>query len=103
MIKEITSTEEFKEAVSEGLVLVDVYTTSCGGCKVYKTQLEEIQEDVKIIMVNAQEHPTLMREVPEIATMSVPHTFIYKNGEQVHNYTAFRPADQVLEIMSEFK
>ena len=94
MIKEVTG-EEFEQLHTEGLVLADFFSSTCGPCKMLSPILEDMSKssDYTIVKVDIDENPYLVREW-EVA--SVPTLFIVKNGEKKEKMIGFQPKE-VLE------
>lgn len=102
MVKEITSSEFTKE-VSEGLVLVDFFSTTCTPCKILLPQLEQLsseREDVKIVKVNIEESPDL---TSNFGIMGVPTLLLFKNGEPVDKLVGNLPKEVVSQFINKHK
>ncbi|AET41214.1 thioredoxin TRX2 Ecym_7388 [Eremothecium cymbalariae DBVPG len=84
MVKEISSAEEFKKAISvDKLVVVDFYATWCGPCKMIAPMLEKFDtnyEDADFYKVDVD---ALSDVAQEQQITSMPTLIYYKNGEQV--------------------
>lgn len=72
--------DDFKEAIAEGIVLVDFYTPSCGPCRQLGPVLEKL-ENVKVVKVNVSSSTELGNEYNVVA---VPTLVFFKGGEQVY-------------------
>ena len=83
MVLEITS-ENFEEEVlkSEKTVLVDMYATWCGPCKMQSPIIDKIAdeqgENIKVAKIDIDEAPEIAEKY---GVMSIPTLLIIKNGE----------------------
>lgn len=87
---------------SQGLVLVDFYSETCGPCKRLAPILEELSDDfsgkLKIMKINANENSLLSFKM---GIMSVPTLVFYKGGNMVDSHIGLLPKDQLERIISE--
>lgn len=87
---------------SQGLVLVDFYSETCGPCKRLAPILEELSEDfngkLKIMKINANENSLLSFKM---GIMSVPTLVFYKDGNMVDSHIGLLPKDLLERIISE--
>lgn len=81
MVKELKE-EDFNELKKEGLVLVDMYATWCGPCKMFSPIIDEVAKelDLNVIKVDTDEHEDLAEEY---GIMSIPTILLFKDGELV--------------------
>ena len=83
MVLEITS-ENFEEEVlkAEKTVLVDMYATWCGPCKMQSPIIDKIAdeqgENIKVAKIDIDEAPEIAEKY---GVMSIPTLLIIKNGE----------------------
>lgn len=80
--------ENFKDLIKEGTVLVDFYATWCGPCKMQGEVLKKLEEDVKIVKIDVDEHTELAKE---FGVMSIPTLILFKDGEVVNKNVGFTP------------
>ncbi len=93
--------KNFKELVSDELVLVDFFATWCGPCKMLGPVLEELENDrsdVKIVKVDIDESRSLAREY---GVMSVPTLFLFKNGSIVSQKSGYMPKEMLTNWINE--
>lgn len=87
---------------SQGLVLVDFYSETCGPCKRLAPILEELSDDfsgkLKIMKINTNENSLLSFKM---GIMSVPTLVFYKDGNMVDSHIGLLPKDQLERIISE--
>ena len=83
MVLEITS-ENFDEEVlkSDKTVLVDMYATWCGPCKMQSPIIDKIADEqgdkIKVAKIDIDEAPEIAEKY---GVMSIPTLLIIKNGE----------------------
>ncbi len=80
MVKQINS-GEFKEAIKEGKVVVDLFATWCGPCKMLSPILDEISEEItttKFYKIDVDDNEDIAREYN---VMSIPTVLVFENGE----------------------
>ncbi|MFP3323686.1 thioredoxin [Planococcus sp. SIMBA_160] len=92
--------QNFKQEVSEGLVLVDFWAAWCGPCKMIAPVLEELDADmddkVKIVKLDVDEN---QQTASEYGIMSIPTLLFMKNGETVDKVVGFRPKEALAELV----
>lgn len=78
-----TTDTDFLSDISEGLVLVDFWATSCKPCANLGIVLEKLdaeQPSLKIVKLNVEDHND---RASELGLMSVPCLIVYKDGQEV--------------------
>ena len=97
---EIINTQNFKEKVSEGLVLVDFFADWCGPCKMLAPVLErlaeEFGEDLHVYKVNVDNDMELARA---FRVVSIPSLFLLKDGEVVNSTMGFQNIDALRKFV----
>ena len=88
----ILKDEKLNDLVHEGYVLVDFFATWCGPCKMQGAVLEKIEDKLKIVKVDVDEHEDL---ASEYGVMSIPTLVLFKDGEVVKKPVGFTPADVI--------
>lgn len=94
--------DNYNELTSQGFVLVDFYSETCGPCKVLSKILEEITYElpfVNIVKVNCTFWPKLGTD-NEID--AVPTVFFMKNGELMERVVGLMDRDEVVEKIGEY-
>ena len=93
----LEKSEDFKNLVSEGTVLVDFFATWCRPCQMLGPVLDEVSEEVdfKIIKVDVDQFPELageyqVRSIPTMvkfeAGVAKDVTLGYKSKEEVKEF-----------------
>ena len=93
----LEKSEDFKNLVSEGTVLVDFFATWCRPCQMLGPVLDEVSEEVnfKIIKVDVDQFPELageyqVRSIPTMvkfeAGVAKDVTLGYKSKEEVKDF-----------------
>ena len=75
--------ENFRELVSEGVVLVDMWGTSCQTCLALRPTVDKLAEERDDLEVIALEAPKARRLCLELKVMSLPAFLLFKDGEEV--------------------
>ncbi len=97
MVLEITS-ENFEEEVlkSEKTVLVDMYATWCGPCKMQSPIIDKIAdeqgENIKVAKIDIDEAPEIAEKY---GVMSIPTLLIIKNGEVVKQFVGLTKKEDI--------
>lgn len=90
--------ENFNDLIKDGFTIVDFYADWCGPCKMLSPILEEINEN--IIKVNVDAHPDLAREY---GIMSIPALLFFKDGKVVEKNIGFTDKDSIEDIIKRIK
>ena len=98
-IKYLEKNDDFFSLVSEGLFLVDFYTTWCGPCQMLGSILEEI-DYIDIIKVDCDKHKDL---AIKFGIMSVPTLCFFKDGLLMQKEIGYRTPDEIKEIYKKIK
>ena len=77
------SNDNFNELIKEGIVIVDMFATWCGPCKMLGPVVEELSSkhsDIKFVKVDVDECDTVARQY---GIMSVPTLIKFKDGKEI--------------------
>jgi len=98
---EIINSNNFKEKIKDGIVLVDFFADWCGPCKMLAPELEKVaaQMDgqVRVFKVNVDDDPNLARQ---FNVVSIPNMVLFKEGEPVAQTMGFQPKDKLIQFIS---
>ena len=101
MIKELVK-EEFTADLTEGSVLVDFYSKTCGPCKMLAFILNDIDkrfgEKVKIIKVDFEENPDL---IEEHNVEGYPTLVAFKDGKEVSRKSGLQQKPVIIKMIEE--
>ena len=87
MIAYITqlNNENYDEFVKDGIVLVDIWATWCGPCKMISPIVDEISSDyVDRIKVGKCDADANRDKVMDLGVRNIPTIFFYKDGQIVN-------------------
>lgn len=86
---------------SEKPVLIDLWASWCGPCKMLSPVVDEIAEettDVKVGKVNVDEQPELARQ---FGVMSIPTLVLIKDGKVAEQSVGVKPKDTILKMIKQ--
>lgn len=95
MIKHLKDSNEFKEIVKSGRILVDFYADWCGPCQMLAPILEEV-DFIDVLKINVDEHQEL---AVKFGVMSIPTLVLMENGEEVKRDLGFKNLDQIKKMV----
>ena len=96
MVKQIDS-KEFNEVIKEGKLVVDLFATWCGPCKMLSPILDEISEEItttKFYKIDVDDNQDVAREYN---VMSIPTVLIFENGELSNTIVGLRSREDLIE------
>lgn len=92
----IVNSNEFKEAIKEGVVVVDFFATWCGPCKMLAPIFEELSNEMEgktqFIKVDVDQSVDIAREY---GIQSIPTMAILKDGQPIETMIGFLPKDVI--------
>lgn len=96
----IVNSNEFKNEISEGVVLVDFFATWCGPCKMLGPVLEDLGKELegkaKIIKVDIDKSGDL---ADEFRISSVPTMILFKDNKIVDTMVGFLPKERIKQVI----
>ena len=96
MVKQIDS-NEFREVIKEGKVVVDLFATWCGPCKMLSPILDEISEEItttKFFKIDVDDNEDVAREYN---VMSIPTVLVFENGNLVNTIVGLRGKEYLVD------
>ena len=96
MVKQIDS-KEFKNIINDGKVVVDLFATWCGPCKMLSPILDEISEEItttKFYKMDVDDNEDIAREYN---VMSIPTILVFENGNLVNTIVGLKPREYLVE------
>ena len=104
MVKELKS-ENFKSEVLEdkGIVLVDLYATWCGPCKMLSPIVDKIAEEEKDIKVAKIDVDANAEVAEEYKVMSIPTLLLFKDGELKEKAVGYQSREQILDMINKIR
>ncbi|MDF2587047.1 MAG: thioredoxin [Anaerocolumna sp.] len=96
------SIQNFKDEVIEnnGLVLVDLYATWCGPCKMLAPIVETIADEYTEVKVGKVDIDQNLDLATEYGVRSVPTLLIFKDGELLNKSVGLQSKNQILELLN---
>lgn len=99
------TTENFQEEVIDSNlpVLVDFWAEWCQPCKAIAPIVEQIAlEKSAVLRVGKLDADKNYDLVTQYGVRGIPTLILFKNGEDVHRITGFKPKDKILNELSEY-
>ena len=84
---------------SDKTVLIDLWASWCGPCKMLSPVVDQIADenpDVKVGKVNVDEEMDLARQ---FNVMSIPTLVVFKDGKQVNQSVSVQPKEAILNMV----
>lgn len=94
--------DNFEEEVkkSDKPVIVDIFATWCGPCKIMSPVIdslaEEFEDTVKVGKVDSDENPAIC---DEYGVMSIPTILVIKNGEVVNKFVGVTDKEEIIKSL----
>ena len=102
-VRELTN-ENFKETISTGLVIVDVWAPWCNPCKTLSPIIDEIGSHFgESVLVGKLDADANSEIVKELGVRSIPTVLIYKDGEVVERFVGVKTKADIIEMMENHK
>ena len=97
---------DFKDSVAEGIVLVDIWATWCGPCRMLGPIVERVaqtfadDDGVNVYKLNADDEAPI---ASEYGVTSVPTLLFFKNGELVKQVTGVQTEAVITQALNDLK
>lgn len=95
--------DNFEAETKSGVVLVDLFATWCGPCRMLAPIVEQISEeieDVKFVKVDVDECPATARK---FGVMSIPTLILLKDGREVAKHVGLMSHDDLVDFVNDNK
>lgn len=97
---EITSSNFDQEVLkSDKPVLLDLWATWCGPCKMLSPLVDQVaseNDDIKVGKVNVDEEEEL---AAKFGVTAIPTLLVFKDGKLVNQSVGFIPKDKILALV----
>jgi thioredoxin 1 len=101
-VKNVTD-ENFSEFISSGLVLVDVFATWCGPCKIIGPIVDQISVDFKdSLLVGKLDAEANRQTVAKLEVSGIPTIVLYKDGEQVEKMVGLVSKEKLSSVICDY-
>ena len=97
---ELTKIEEFKNLISNDLVLVDFNATWCGPCRQLKPILENFSKKHKEIMVVSVDVDSFPSLAKEYGVMSIPNLKLIKENKVIREKVGYMDSAELEEFVT---
>ena len=99
------TSENFKKEVEEynGLVVIDLWATWCGPCRMLAPVLDEIEAempDVKFCKINVDDEPALARL---FKVESIPMVAVVKDNTFLDVSVGYVPKEKLVTLISQYR
>lgn len=104
MVK-VLKDDVFNEEVlnKKGIVLVDVFATWCGPCKMLSPIVDNLAEEVTDIDVAKIDVDENNEVAQKYGVMSVPTLLLFKDGELMDKSVGFQSKEQILDMIAKVR
>ncbi len=98
-MSKIVNSNEFKEEIKSGVVVVDFFANWCGPCKMLAPIFEELGTEmgnVNFVKVDVDQSPDIAMTYK---VASIPTVIVFKDGEKVASNVGFIPKEQIKQMV----
>ena len=95
--------KNFANETKAGIVLLDLFATWCGPCRIQSAVLEEVvktRPDMNIAKVDVDENPNIARS---FGVMSIPTLILLKDGKMVNKHVGLMQSDDLIKFYDTVK
>ena len=90
--------KNFLEETRSGVVLIDLFATWCGPCRIQSAVLEEVAKvrpDINIAKVDVDQNPNIARS---FGVMSIPTLIFLKDGKLVKKHVGLMQSEDLINF-----
>jgi thioredoxin 1 len=102
-MEKVLTDSNFKDEISEGLVLVDFWAPWCAPCRMLGPIIEEVAEEAEGVTVGKLNVDEQQSTAQEYQIMSIPTVMLFKDGEPVETIVGLRTKEAYLEAIENHK
>lgn len=100
MVKELNGLNELNEVIkNNNKVLVDVYATWCGPCKMLSPIIDKISEEEKNVVVLKTDIDENEDIAAAFGVEAIPTLLVFENGSLKNKNVGFIPEAKVKELL----
>ena len=99
MIRDIVGTEEFEAIVKTGKVLVDVYSTTCGPCKMLGFVLNDVAKEVPDLEILKIDFDKNKEIIEKYDVASYPTLILFNDGVEVNRLKGLQQKPVILKMV----
>ncbi|MCL2368703.1 MAG: thioredoxin [Oscillospiraceae bacterium] len=96
------TTENFDEAIAQGVTLVDFWADWCGPCRMLAPVLEQLDAEsggkYQVAKVHVDQEPTL---ATRFEVMNIPTVILFRDGEELDRRVGIHPAQEFAGMLSQ--
>jgi len=94
--------DNFKNGISQGVVLVDFYADWCGPCRMLTPIIEELAQDMSgKVTVAKVDTDQSMQVASDFEVTSIPTLILFKDGEIVKRVVGLKDLDSLKKMVSD--
>lgn len=86
--------DNFKQEISKGVILVDMFAEWCGPCKALAPMLAELEAKLESVVFTKLDVDEADNIAQEYGVMSIPCVIIFKDGKEVSRIVGLNAKDK---------
>jgi thioredoxin 1 len=99
----VSSVNAFKEAISQGLVVVDFFASWCGPCAKMHPIIEQLSREFPHVTFVKVDIESLAPIASEMHVKSIPTLIFFNNGKVVQRRSGFTKKADVIKLLQALK
>lgn len=93
--------ENFMDAISKGVVLVDFFADWCGPCRMMSPVIHDFAEEMKDKVTVAKiDIDTSQKVTQQFEVTSIPTLILFKNGDEVERVVGLRDPESLKTLVN---